>query len=45
MDPCFDKMALCYVASMAVVWCKPECSLLLFPLPLPRCLWKLCKAL
>ena len=45
MDPCFDKMALCYVASMAEVWCKPECPALLFPLPLPRCLWKLCKAL
>ena len=37
MDPCFYKMVLYKVASMAEVWYKPECPLLLFPLPLPWC--------
>ena len=38
MDPCFYKIVLHYVASMAEIWCKPECPLLLFPLPLA---WRL----
>ena len=38
MDPCFYKMILHCVANMAEIWCKPECPLLLFPLPLPWCL-------
>ena len=37
MDPCFYKIILHKVASMAEVWCKPECPLLLFPLPLAWC--------
>ena len=37
MDPCFYKMVLCYMVSMAEVWCRLECPLLLFPLPLPWC--------
>ena len=35
MDPCFYKIVLRYVANMAEVWCRLECPLLLFPLPLP----------
>ena len=38
MDPCFYKIVLHYVASMAEIWCKPECPLLFFPLSLP---WRL----
>ena len=34
MDPCFYKMILYKVASMAEVWCRLECPALLFPLPL-----------
>ena len=37
MDPCFYKMVLCYMVSMAEVWCRLECPLLLFPLPLAWC--------
>ena len=37
MDPCFYKIILHKVASMAEVWCKPECPLLFFPLPLAWC--------
>ena len=37
MDPCFYKMVLCYMVSMAEVWCRLECPQLLFPLPLPWC--------
>ena len=37
MDPCFYKITLYKVASMAEVWCRLECPLHLFPLPLPWC--------
>ena len=37
MDPCFYKRFFCKAASLAEVWYKPECSVLLFPLPL---LWR-----
>src|SRR5699024_10381924 len=37
MDPCFYKIVLYKVANMAEVWCRLECPLLLFPLPLAWC--------
>ena len=40
MDPCFYKIVLYKVANMAEVWCRLECPLLLFPLPLAWCVRK-----